>query len=406
MTQFVTHKNVSVVTAILPPHIANHVIEEVFNFGERNALLINARGTLMRDRWYQALLPMMSPEKEYLQFLVPDAEVDRMMESIVAAGQLHLPGTGAVIAVPCDELRCTEDFALWSTTSWEADSLNASHNLKENLTAIFCIVQRNRTDEISRAAMSAGAHGPVVFYCAGRGLRDRMGWLSITKKDDQEVLLVIVDNADAVAVTEAMVDAGDIDMPGRGFLYRMPVQKGVMNVGSTYGRRKHAADMQQVITAIDDLKGGSQWRDHRITELVGTGKSAGLNLFGKVKERAYLIDQASLSCIVGRKHVDSIVDAALAGGAPGANVNYARLIEVDSRATARGIRFNRERAIVRIILPEDRLTNVVLHMQAACQELAIDEVCLYGQPVTRAVTYIAELAGRTDVVAGGGPHRV
>ena len=404
MTRFVTHSNVSLVTAILPPHIANHVIEKVFEFGERKALWITARGTLARDRWYQALIPMVSPEKEYLQFLVPDPEVDRMMESIVAAGQLHLPGAGAVFAVPCDELRCSENFALWSTSTWESDGLNASHYLKENLTAIFCIVQRDRTGQISRAAMSAGAHGPVVFYCAGRGLRDRVGWLRITKKDDQELLVVIIDNADAIAVTEAMVDAGDLDMPGRGFLYRMPVQKGVINIGSMYGRRKYAADIQQIIAAIDDLKGSSQWRDQRITELVGTGKSAGLNLFGKIKKRAYLTEQASLSCIVGRKHADTIVDAALAGGAPGANVSYARLIEADSRTTAHGIRFNRERAIVRIILPEDLLTNVVLHMQSACSVHDIDDVCIYGQPVTRAVTYIAELADRPDVIAGGAPQ--
>ena len=110
MTHFVTYNNVSVVTAILPQYIAKSAIEEVFSFGDRNALLINARGTLMRDRWYQALLPMMSPEKEFLQFLVPDTEVDAMMECLVAAAELHLPGSGAVFAVPCDELRCTEDF--------------------------------------------------------------------------------------------------------------------------------------------------------------------------------------------------------------------------------------------------------------------------------------------------------
>ena len=403
MTHFVTYNNVSVVTAILPQYIAKSAIEEVFSFGDRNALLINARGTLMRDRWYQALLPMMSPEKEFLQFLVPDTEVDAMMECLVAAAELHLPGSGAVFAVPCDELRCTEDFPVWSTSTWENDSFDASHNLKENLTAIFCIVQKDRTDRISRAAMSAGAHGPVVFYCEGRGLRDRLGWLRITKKNDMEVLVLIVDNADADAVTEAMVDAGDIDLPVRGFLYRMPVQKGVINVGSSFGGRKYAANIQQIISAIDELKGSRSWRDQRITELVGTGKSAGLNLFGKIKERTYLTDQESLTCIVGRKHIDAIVNAALQGGAPGMNISFARLVEAESRETARGIRFNRERGIVRIILPEHLRTPVALRIQSACAEHDIEEVCIYSQPVTRGVTYIADPSTRSDTVAGGHP---
>ena len=71
----------------------------------------------MRERWYQALIPVMSPEKEYLQLLVPDRELDRVMEAIVSAGELHMPGSGAVFAVPCDQLMCTEDFPLWSEYS-------------------------------------------------------------------------------------------------------------------------------------------------------------------------------------------------------------------------------------------------------------------------------------------------
>lgn len=403
MAALTSHKNVSVVTAILPQYVANHVIEQVFAAGERNTLLINARGTLVRERWYQALLPVMSPEKEYLQFLVPDPEVTHVIEAIVDAGDLHLPGAGAVFSVPCDDFACSDDFALWSSSSWERDSFNASRNFRENLTAIFCIVRNDDTEQISRAAMAAGAHGPIVFYCEGRGLRDRLGWLRITKRDNKEVMVVVVDNADAVAVTEAMIDAGDIDLPGRGFLYRMPVQAGVINIGSTFGRRRHAANTQQIIAAIDALQGSTEWRDQRVNELVGTGKSAGLNLFGKVKERTYLSGQCILSCIVGRKHAEAIVSAALSGGAPGANVSYAKLIEAESTANKRGIRFNRERAIVRVVLAESRLGDVVEAIEAACAALEISEICRYSQPVTRAITYMPDavensamgLAGRS-----------
>ena len=54
------------------------------------------------------------------------------------------------------------------------------------------------------------------------------------------------------------------------------------------------------------------------------------------------------------------------------------------------MRLNRERAIVRVILAEERLTSVVIAIQAACAEHAISEVCHYSQPVTRAITYVPE----------------
>ena len=401
MTEFVNHNNVSVVTAILPQHIANRVIEDAFDAGDQRVLLINARGTLMRERWYQALIPVMSPEKEYLQLLVPDRELDRVMEAIVSTGELHMPGSGAVFAVPCDQLVCTEDFPLWSEYSWESDAYDESTNLRENLTAIFCIVQREQTDQISRAAMQSGAHGPIVFYCEGRGLRDRLGWLRITKKHDKEVIVLVVDNADAVAVTEAMVDAGNIDLPGRGFLYRMPVQKGVINVGTTYGRRKHAANMQQIIAAIDEIKGNADWRDQRVNELVGTGKSAGLNLFGKVKARAYLSGQCMLSCLVTRKHCETLVEAALDGGARGANISYAKLFEAEAHKS-HGVHLHHERGIIRVILGEEMYASVAESIQRACAANDISDVCLFSQPVTRAVTYVAEPAGQVAAVASPG----
>lgn len=388
MSHFAEHNNVSVITAILPQQNTERVIEAVFAAGDRVAWVVNARGTLVRERWYQALLPVMSPEKEHVQLLVPDVEVNRVIESIVVAGDLHLPGAGAVFAVPCDEMSCGEDFELWPSNDWQDDQFDASRNFNENLTAIYCVVKPAQTEQISRAAMAAGAHGPVVFYCEGRGLRDRLGWLRITKHNEKEVIVVIVDNADAVAVTEAMVDAGDIDLPGHGFLYRVPVQLGIINIGSTFGRHRHAANMQQVIAAIDELKGTSEWRDQRVNQLVGTGKSAGLKLFGKVKERAYLSGQILMSVIVSRKHTDVIVDAALAAGAPGANISNAKSIDAESDSNRAGIRLNRERAFVRLVLAEENSKHVTAAIQAVCSELDIRDVCVMTQPVTRAITYL------------------
>ncbi|MGR8921018.1 MAG: hypothetical protein ACU85V_15490 [Gammaproteobacteria bacterium] len=392
MSAFESHDNVSVVTAILPQYITNHVIDQVFAAGERNTLLVNARGTLVRDRWYQALLPVMSPEKEYLQFLVPDTEVNHVVEDIVTAGELHLPGAGAVFAVPCDTFACTSDFALWADKTWERDPFNASRNYRENLTAIFCIVQTDQTDAVSRAAMAAGAHGPIVFYCEGHGLRSRLGWLRITKKNEKEVVVVIVDNADAVPVTEAMIEAGDLDLPGRGFLYRMPIQTGIINIGSTVGHRHNVASMQQIVAAIDELKGSTDWRDQRVSQLMGTGKSAGLKLFGKVRERCYLSGQCITTCVVSRRHADDVVDALLGAGAPGANVSYAKLFEAEGREHQLGVRLNRERAIIRSILPEAQRNAVLNAAQAACAALEARDACIYSQPVTRAVTYVPDSA--------------
>ncbi len=387
MTAIIHNKKISVVTALLPRGSAEPVMERVFNEGDPNVLLVSARGTLVKDRWYHSLIPTISPEKALLQFFVPDPEVDHIVEEIIDSGGLQQTGAGAVFSVPCDDFSYTDDFSLWSGGADFDDAPDASDGLKENLTAIFCIVQPEQTDVIARAALQTGSHGPIIHYCEGRGLRDRLGWLKITKKNTKEVMVVVVDNADADAVVEAMVAAGRIDTPGRGFLYRMPVQKGLVSIASTFGGRRQAATMQQLIAAIDSLKGGTSWREQSVYQ-GAAARGAGLNLFGKLRERQSLAGQVILSCISTRKHAGAVMDAALGAGAPGANASQAKFIEADAERNSHGVRINVERSIIHTILPAEQLEPVRDALIETVEALEMTNACVYSQPVTRVHTYI------------------
>lgn len=387
MSQMQSNPKLSIVTAVLPRQNTGRVINRVFNEGDPHVLLTQARGTLAKDRWYQSILPLVSPEKSQLQFFVPDGEVDHIMEEIIDSGSLHVEGAGAVFSVPCDDFFFTEDFQLWSGGRGYEDVVDASTALKENLTAIFCVVQPEQSYVVSRAAMQAGAHGPIVHYCEGRGLRDRLGWLKITKKRTKEELLIVVDNADADAVTEAMVAAGRIDTPGRGFLFRMPVQKGLVSIASTYGGRHQQASMQQIVAAIDQLNGGTGWRERGVIE-GGAITSAGLNLFGKIRTRRALHDQVILSCVAGRKHSQQIMDVGLEAGAPGANVAQAKFIQAGCETTSQGVRITIERGIVHMIMGRDEVTKVADAVRGFIESEQLGNACVYTQPVTRVHTYL------------------
>ena len=386
---FHTRDNVSIVTAILPPATTKSVIDGLFETGEQNALMFNARGTLIRNHWYQSFLPVISPELEYLQLLVPDNHVDQMIDTIIRLGRLHLPGSGAVYSVPCETVEYGDHFNLWSELQDTPSDFNASVNLKENLTAIFCVVQEDQVESITRAAMNAGAHGPVVFFSEGKGLRDRLGWLRITKKTHKEVVTVIVDNIDKIAVTEAMIDAGRIGLPGRGFLYRMPVDKGLVNLASQVGNRGYTANMHQIIAAIDGIQGSTDWRDQSVVELAGAGKGAGIGSFGQLKQRNWLVDQMCLGCIVSRKNADVVLESMLVAGASGANVSYAKFLEVEAMTTSTGLRLSRESGIIRCIIARPMIEVVKRAVMQCCEDNEIDDVCTFVQTVGRGITYVA-----------------
>ncbi len=389
MSHFEVLHKVSLVAAILPPATVKPVIERLFASGERNAFVTNARGTLIRTEWIQRFLPVISPEKELLRFLVPDAQVDSVIREISDAGGLRYPGSGAVYSVPCDDLYHTPDFPIWEGLGAEEPGTDASIGLRENLAAISCILQPEQTEAVSRAAMQAGAHGPVVYYCEGRGLRDRLGWLRITKKRTKEVMTVIVDNADADAVVEAMTVAGRLTMPGRGFLYRMPVQKGIVILPSTVGSRHYAADMQQVIAALDGLVGHTDWRRQQVVRLGSGAHAAGLGLEGEDTALGQSEPQTRLTIISSGTHMPTLLEAATAAGATGANTLSARFVEAESKV-AMGRRLNRERAWIQSVVPTEQAESVMLAVMAVAEEQEITEVCLFGQPVTRVVTYHAQ----------------
>ncbi|HAC34813.1 MAG TPA: hypothetical protein DCF45_09875, partial [Gammaproteobacteria bacterium] len=318
MTRFRAVDNLSSVTVMLPVSSTARVLEEVFAKGGHGATVFNSRGTLIRDHWTQSLIPLMSPSMRYVQVLVPDDEVDGLIEEIYEVAGLHRPGAGAVFSIPCEEVLYSTDYPVWSPR--DDSATNASLNIRENLTAIYCITRRGQIETISRAAMRAGAHGPVMQLCEGRGLRAGLGWLRITSKPDKELFAVVVDNTDADDVFEAVVRAGRIGLPGRGIAYRLPVQKGIVNLTSVYGHAHQAATLEQIITAIDELKGDTHWRDQSVMELGISGRVAGLGL--AQSQQADHRDFVSLICVVPREQMEPLMEAAMRAQAPGINVVY------------------------------------------------------------------------------------
>ncbi|MGB0671115.1 MAG: ABC transporter permease subunit, partial [Rhodospirillales bacterium] len=47
--------------------------------GDRNLIALNARGTMIKERWYQSLVPVMNPEQEVIQVLAPRIGVSAVL---------------------------------------------------------------------------------------------------------------------------------------------------------------------------------------------------------------------------------------------------------------------------------------------------------------------------------------
>ncbi len=390
MREFNHHSEYSLVTAILPRQSTGRVLEEVLASGAAHALTMNSRGSLVKDRWYQTFLPTLSPEQEIVTFLAPDSETDHLMEQIVMVGKLQHYGAGSIFATKCEDLVCSDDYPLWKPGRYDYESVSFDIQFKKDLVAIVHITERDDAETITRAAIKAGAQGPTISYIRGFGLRDRLGLLRITKKHEKELITVVVDQYDVDAVFQAMGRAGRVDQPGRGFIYQVPIAKGLTNLASVFHPEKHSASIQQIVRAIDEMEGNTNWRAQQL--LIHDPKAAEFreDAAGTIKGLRVL------NVVCRRKDTEPLLYTALDHGVPGASVSNWRFAEAEAEHTKGGLRINREVGCITMILDPDAVAPLQAVLEEAIREKEMKEACFfsYAAPIAK-TSYSSTLAGRS-----------
>lgn len=227
----------SVITAILGKNASGKVINDDVLDLCRNVLMIRARGTLVRANWYESFLPAINPEQDVVQLLTPSKNTEAVMNRIIENGALYQSGAGAVYAVKCKSTGFLDN----SKPPEKFEKIADHFHVQSDLTGIFCIVQKGQADSIAKEAMKAGSPGPIVMYGQGKGIRDRMGLIRMAISPEKEIIYSVVDNTDADHVFETMITAGDLHLPGTGFIYMMPLESGLVNIRSVFSSDRKSA---------------------------------------------------------------------------------------------------------------------------------------------------------------------
>ncbi len=381
MKSFSSYEGYAFVTAILPRLTAGLVTQELFRYKASHVLSLNSRGALVQQHWYQAFLPAVSLEQEMLHFIVPGEEADRLMEQIVIVGKLQRYGAGAIFAIPCREFYCTNDFPLWTAGHYQFESDSFDIRFKQDLIALMHITDRGAADTIARAAIKSGSQGATITFVRGYGLRDRLGLLRITKQHDKELITAVVDQFDLDAVFQTMSQAGHVDQPGRGFLYQIPVSKGLTNLASVFMAQKHSVSIQQMVKAIDSLHGGTHWRanplqihDPRASEFA-------------VGDQGVSRDLTMLNIVCQRKDSEAILKRLLEQGCSGATVYHWRLAEAENQVMQGNLRVNRELGCIASVVPNRKVSGLLETFRESVIANDMKCACCYTQNVSIAKSY-------------------
>ncbi|HBJ38062.1 MAG TPA: hypothetical protein DDZ51_25555 [Planctomycetaceae bacterium] len=381
MKSFSQHSGYAFVTAILPRQSVGLVSQSVLDSGAAHVMMTSARGTLVQQHWYQSLLPAISPEQEILHLIVPGQEVDRLMEQIVIVGKLQLYGAGSIFATPCEELICADDYPLWTPGNYRFESESFDIKFKRNLFALMHTTDRGTAEPIARAAIKAGAQGATIAYVRGYGLRDRLGLLRITKRHEKELVIVVVDEFDLDAVFQAMAQAGNVEQPGRGFVYQLPASKGLTNLASVFQAKKHSVSIHQLVRAIDSLSGSTQWRANPL--LVHDPRASEF----ATDSRGVSRDLRLLNVVSQRKDSETLLQMFLEQGVSGASISNWRFADTQSSHSQTGLRINREFACVTMVAPPSKVVNLIELFRDAVVKNEMRSTCCFTHEVPLVRTF-------------------
>jgi nitrogen regulatory protein PII len=372
MTDLVKSSGVSLLNLILPKESVVRVSNAVSKAGAKGVFQISARGSVLNEGGFlQRMFPPPAPEQLLLQALVPDDIINQVTEAAIKSGNLDKVGSGAVFSMSCNDAQVSKSFP----TNISSDANNSEDNQSAaSLEAICCICEKGIADDIAKAALQSGAPGPTVTFGEGGGVRDKIPMLRITKGPEKEFVWCVVDKSEADDVFSNMARAGRITEPGRGFMYSIPVHSGLINVSSTVSSSTHGANMEQVISALDDLKGGKDWR-----AMPDLSKSKSL-------KSTFLNDLVGLYCIVPRDHYDEVYDSILETGAPGVSTNFGVMIDAESADTEQ--QQNEEWALVYTSVGPDSVESLRDTVSKKISSLGITQFAFYTLPIPKALTYL------------------
>ncbi len=402
MADFIEREGYSRVSLIIPQTKLLKCLNGLLGHWPYKAIHFNCRGTVVAEHWFQALLPIMNPEMEYLQFIVKDTDVEPFMQFCVDVCDLHLPGSGAVFCSEFIRLSATSPSVLFESTNffrgdetYQQYEVESPVKFKTNLYIVFGLLQSGKTDQAIKSAMQAGSHGPIVYFVEGRGTRDKAGWLKITKKPYEEVVMLLVEEADLDNVTDALVSAGNVGSVGSGVVFSVPVASGLVNLPTSVSASKNRASNQQITAAIDELMGSSDWRNtSSLSSLIDK------NITNRSRKAKH--DTVLIGVLLPRKYANELLDHILYTGIPGANVIYTKLFVKGDAGPDHHFKVDQELVLIRMIVGEEECARYRLELKDFMLRQRYTDVVFYEQDVSNMVRYQVKQKEKRSVMYRGG----
>ena len=194
------------------------------------------------------------------RFTVPRENAKDTIGAIIALAGLNVPGRGTIFSQDLMEFSNQPpviNLAFLESKKVENDDVT----LLNHLSYMICVLSENGAgDNLAKNALDLGICVPQLTNATGNDIRDQLGLIRVTIPAEKEIVHLIMPEQDSSSIAQLLAEQAKLDRPGRGFIYQTPITVGLIDTYMKVGGQKFAASMEQVIAAIDSLKGNTNWR--------------------------------------------------------------------------------------------------------------------------------------------------
>ena len=342
--------SISRITAGVFRPLCEEIIQALGEIGISNLTIASARSPIIEAGGIFGGHRIIDDPINLFSLLVPSEVECQVLSRIISVGKLNLPGRGWACS---EEIKLPQDSNSGIINSVNIEPVQTNED-PGDFTGIICIVQRGQGNNVGRVALDMGTCVPSVTFGTGLGIRDKMGLLRVTIPAEKEIIWAISTSQDAEIVFNGMIEAGQLDQPGKGFIYMFPLKQAHINMEVSRGILPNsAATPEQIIVAIDGILGGIKWRQR--------------DSMGNIpNERTFLTGLLDFTLICNEGSSDDLVSAAMTAGAAGASI--AKVNEVNPAESFRGgIVKPSAREVCYMIINNDTMWDIIEALEtAAC----------------------------------------
>ena len=339
-------KKVIEITIVSDKEIASAILEELESIGIEYSNSIAGRRDLLQER--KGLLKMLGTGKSILHdpitiitFLVSSEMEQTIINCIIEKGRLNMPGRGSVFSKEVTLIKAHEQCQENKIQNIETKM----RRLFSDLTGICCIAHRGDGDLLAKVGLETGSGVPAITLGIGTGLRDKIGLWRVAIPAEKEIVNLVTTSHNAENVMEMMIDIGALDQPGKGFIYLYPIKMGLVDVKAYVGLSRQAASIEQMVSVIDEIKGGTGWRRREFSKYPSAGK-----------KRKYLNDLVNFILICNEGRTPDLIRAAMDAGAGGATTSK---LKYRSTEKSESSKISPAREISEMIITENQIETVV-----------------------------------------------